>query len=145
MRFLSPEEDFRRYTLDKIDGVLAKTYYFANLKEKDGSLFHWGLQKHYGPDKALEVLDRSFTQQLQDLLQERLMDLWHEAQRVSQGLSVDAETFLKKLLLDLEELAPARLTSLQTRHLKSTMAALSEVAAHQHSKSDPLQSQRPGQ
>ena len=145
MRFLSPEDDFRRYTLDKIDGVLAKTYYFANLKAQDGNLYHWGLQRQYGKDKADEVLNRSFTQQLHNLLQERLVDLWLETQTVSQGLSIDSESFLRSLLRDLEELATPRLTSLQRRHLKSMLVALSEVAAHQHSKSNSSRPQRPVQ
>jgi hypothetical protein len=134
MRLLSAEEDFHRYTLDKIDGVLARAHYFVSLKEADGTLYHWGLQRQYGAAKASEVLNHTFAEQLQTLLQERLAALWDEARICSQKASIDSECFLGTLRRDLEKVAQLPLTELQKRHLKSVLDALFEVAAHQRSK-----------
>jgi hypothetical protein len=142
MRLFSPEEDFHRYTLDRIKGVLARACYFANLKEQDGTLYHWGLQRQYGLRKTAEVLNVTFREQLQTLLQERLAVLWEETQVISQKMSLDSNTFLDKLKNDLDELASERLTSLQQRQLRSTLGALSEIAASQRSTQDSSQTQQ---
>lgn len=136
MRLLSPEEDFRLYTLDKVEGVLGKARYLASLKEEGGALHHWGLQRQFGTSKAAEVLNKTLTQQVQTLIQESLLTLWQEAQAISRGLSLESVVFLQKLRRDLEEIAPTRLTTLQNRHLNSVMGALFEIAAHQHPTSD---------
>jgi hypothetical protein len=139
---LSAEEDFQRNTLDKINGVLEKVRYLANLKTESGALQHWGLERQYGSQRAAEVLQDKCAEQLQVMLQEELATLWREAQSLSHRASQDSETFLKGLMSDLEAITPERLTKLQARHLKAILVALSEIAAHQRSKSDSLQLRR---
>lgn len=134
MRLLSAEDDFQQNTLDKINGVLEKVRYLASLKTPSGSLQHWGLERQYGSQKAIEVLETSCTEQLQAILQEELSMLWRETQSLSSKVSQDSETLLRELMRDLEQITPERLTTLQSRHLKAILGALSEVAAHQRSK-----------
>jgi hypothetical protein len=136
MRLLSAEEDFQQNTLDKINGVLEKVRYLAKLRNADGSLQHWGLERQYGAQKAAEVLEGSCTEQLQTILQEELTTLWHETLSLSNKVSQNSENFLKELMRDLEEITPERLTKLQARHLRATLVALSEIAASQRSKQD---------
>lgn len=145
MRLLSAEEDFRRNTLDRIIGVVGKAYYFANLKAPGGSLHHWGLERQYGPQKAAEILEENCTQQLQTLLQEEMASLWQEVQTFSRENGTDSKILLKKLVSDLGEIAPNRLTKLQLRHLKVVLDALSEIAEFQNSKQDSSQGRLPGQ
>lgn|SRR6185312_5869541 len=142
MRLLSPEEDFHRNTVDKVGGVLGRARYFANLKEPGGSLHHWGLERQYGRQRAAEILQRCCTEQIHMLLQQEMSSLWQEAQTISQENALDPATLLRKLARDLEEVLPDFVTKLQLRHFRAVLHALSEVAAHQHSKSDSLQGPR---
>ncbi len=127
MTLKSVREDLQTRTLSAISGLLARLYYLAGLRKKDGAYFHWGLSRVHGEEAAQRALQEAHKTTLSRVLRTPLSRLARDVVESSRAIDLPGEKFVGELQQKEPLLLPDNSGAGSRRHLSSVLRALSAL------------------
>src|SRR5579872_1139690 len=128
MHHLSVEDEFVLKTLKKIPGRLGKLEYLNGLRDKDGDLRHWGLEKIHGVEQSRKALHTAYLKMLHEMLITPLREMWEEMIEICEAndkAPMEKTFVLRKAVL---QSMPSELGKAQRAHLTLILDVLCSLA-----------------
>jgi hypothetical protein len=134
---LSPFEDFRQRSLERLQGLWRRLLYLSELRAADGKYEHWGLNRTYGRETAEKVMGGAhsgiYVQMLRMPLAELMRDI--EISAIDAGNTVDA--LLETTAANAGKMVPKELLGGAPRHFNSVVLAACALRSAQLASTRP--------
>jgi hypothetical protein len=120
---LSPFEDFRLRSLDRLQGLWRRVLYLASLRSATGEYDHWGMRRTYGKELANGVLGQAHSSVYIQLLRTPLSELMRDAESCADETGNSFDKILQLTNHDKNKLIPSQLMGGAPRHFSSVVLA----------------------
>ena len=131
MKKSDPKQDFLAKSLSVFRTLLERLAYLAELKEHDGSYFHWGFAREFGGGTANRVIQQVHEFNLQEFLRHPLPGLWEEVRCAAAERNDSDEIYLADLLAKKNHLLPGNATEPSLLHFRYELRTLLAIAQGQ--------------
>jgi hypothetical protein len=134
---LSPFEDFRLRSLDRLQGLWRRVLYLSSLRSAEGEYDHWGMRRTYGRELANDVLGQAHSNVYIHLLRTPLSELMRDAESCAEETGNSIEKVLQLANHDKDKLIPSRLIGGAPRHFSSVVLAVCALRSAQRASTRP--------
>lgn len=128
MKLLSADDEFVLNTLQEVPGCLGKLEYLNGLREEDGQLKHWGLEKIHGISKARATLEKAYLSALQKLLATPMRELWSECLQNCEKTGENANVRVRTIHICITDHIPSKIGPAQRAHIMLVLDVLCLLA-----------------
>lgn len=118
---LSPFEDFKQRSLDRMQGLWSRLLYLSSLRRLEGGYEHWGLARTYGREIADSVLGDAHSGIYIQLLRTPVSELMRDMEASAADSGKTSDEMLEAISHG--KMLPAELLGGAPRHFSSVVLA----------------------
>jgi len=126
-------EDFVLNTLQGVNGCLGKLEYLNSLRDENGTIHHWGLEKIYGAERTGAEFESAYGHSLNQLLRTPYQVLWKEFMESCTEKERAPQTFLHEFRENIFKHMPKEFDEAQNLHVRQVLDVVSALADHSRS------------